>query len=143
MCLKLFGKGSFPCLFSLSAASETNPVHYSIIFKVFKIAHQALSSTQPAYLNSMLTVWNLLPASIKLEGNIVSFRWCLKTYLLNAAYPPLLPSTFIHPSTTCALFTITRLISFCRATELDLWCIRLYYYYYYYTRFRSILFSVV
>ena len=88
------------------------------------IAYQALSSTQPAYVNSMLTtarnarqlrstssnplyiprakmkagtrafsvaapkVWNSLPASVKSEGNIVSFRRCLKTYLFNAAYPP-------------------------------------------------------
>ena len=88
------------------------------------IAYQALSSTQPAYLNSMLTparnsrqlrstssnplyipwvktkagtrafsvaaptVWNSLPASVKSEGNIVSFRRRLKTHLFNAAYPP-------------------------------------------------------
>ena len=88
------------------------------------IAYQALSSTQPAYLNSMLTptrnsrqlrstssnplhiprvktkpgtrafsvaaptVWNSLPASVKSQGNIVSFRRHLKTYLFNAAYPP-------------------------------------------------------
>ena len=31
------------------------PVHYRIIFKIGTIAYQALSSTQPAYLNSMLT----------------------------------------------------------------------------------------
>ena len=31
------------------------PVHYRIIFKIFTIAYQALSYTQPAYLNSMLT----------------------------------------------------------------------------------------
>ena len=85
------------------------PVHYRIIFKICTIAYQALSSTQPAYLNSMLTptrnsrqlrstcsnplyipwvktkggtraflvaaptVWNSLPASVKSEGNIVSF----------------------------------------------------------------------
>ena len=30
-------------------------VHYRIIFKICRIAYQALSSTQPAYLNSMLT----------------------------------------------------------------------------------------
>ena len=34
------------------------------------------------------TAWNSLPASAKLEGNIVSFRRRLKTYLFNAAYPP-------------------------------------------------------
>ena len=100
------------------------PVHYRIILNIFKVAYQALSSTLPAYLNSMLTparnsrqlrstssnplyiprvktkvgtqafsvaapnVWNLLPASVKSEGNIVSFRRCLKTYLFNAVYPP-------------------------------------------------------
>ena len=31
------------------------PVHYCIIFKICTIAYQAFSSTQPAYLNSMLT----------------------------------------------------------------------------------------
>ena len=34
------------------------------------------------------TVWNSLPASVKSQGNIVSFCQHLKTYLLNAAYPP-------------------------------------------------------
>ena len=34
------------------------------------------------------TVWNSLPTSVKSEGNIVSFRRRLKTYLFNAAYPP-------------------------------------------------------
>ena len=100
------------------------PVHYRIITKNCTIAYQALSSTQPAYLNSMLTpprnsgqlrsttsnplyiprvktkagtrafsvaaptVWNSLPASVKSEGNIVSFRRRLKIDLFNAAYPP-------------------------------------------------------
>ena len=31
------------------------PVHYHIVLKICTIAYQALSSTQPAYLNSMLT----------------------------------------------------------------------------------------
>ena len=31
------------------------PVHFRIIFKICTIAYQALSSTQPAYLNAMLT----------------------------------------------------------------------------------------
>ena len=31
------------------------PVHYCIIFMICTTAYQALSSTQPAYLNSMLT----------------------------------------------------------------------------------------
>ena len=106
----------------LSRASWS--MHYRIIFKMCTIAYQALSSTQPAYLNSMLTptrnsrqlrstssnplhiprvktkagtrafsvaaptVWNSLPASVKSQGNIVSFRRHLKTYLFNAAYPP-------------------------------------------------------
>ena len=100
------------------------PVHNRIIFKICTIVYQALSSTQPAYLNSMLTparnsrqlrstssnplyitrvktkagtrafsvavptVYNSLPASVKSEGNIVTFRRRLKTYLFNAAYPP-------------------------------------------------------
>ena len=34
------------------------------------------------------TLWNSLPVSVKSEGNIVSFRRRLKTYLFNAAYPP-------------------------------------------------------
>ena len=99
-------------------------LHYRIIFKICTIAYQTLSSTQPAYLNSMLTparnsrqlrstcsnplyiprvktkagtrafsvaaptVWNSLPASVKSEGNIVSFWRRLKTYLFNAVYLP-------------------------------------------------------
>ena len=34
------------------------------------------------------TVWNSLPASVKSEGSIVSLRRRIKTYLVNAAYPP-------------------------------------------------------
>ena len=100
------------------------PAHYRIFFLICTIAYQTLSSTQPAYLNSMLTparnsrrlrstssnplyiprvktkagtrafsvaaptVWNSLPASVKSECCIVSFRRRLKTYLFNAAYPP-------------------------------------------------------
>ena len=37
---------------------------------------------------------NSLPASVKLERNVISFRRRLKTYLYNAAYLPYLPSTF-------------------------------------------------
>ena len=109
------------------------PVHYFIIFKISTIAYQALSSTQPVYLNSparnsrqlrstsstllyiprvktkagtrafsvaALTVLNSLPASVKSDGNTVSIRRCLKTYLFNAACPP-------------------QLLRFCRDTELD------------------------
>jgi len=100
------------------------PLHYRIIFKMYTITYLALSCTQPAYINSMLTparnsrqlrptssnplyiprvktkagtrafsvaaqtVWNSLPGSVKSEGNIVSFRRRIKTYLCNAAYPP-------------------------------------------------------
>ena len=45
------------------------------------------------------TLWNLLPTSVKLEGNIVSFCRRVKTYLFKAAYPLYIPSTFIHSST--------------------------------------------
>ena len=91
--------------------------------KINKPLKDDISSTQPAYLNSMLTparnsrqlrstssnplyiprvktkagtrafsvaaptVWNSLPASVKSQGNIVSFRRHLKTYLFDAAYP--------------------------------------------------------
>ena len=94
------------------------------ICKLCTIAYQALSYTQPAHLNVMLTparnsrqlrstrsnplysprmktkagtrafsvaapiVWNSVPASVKSQGNKVSFRRRLKTYLFNAAYPP-------------------------------------------------------
>ena len=98
-------------------------MHNRIIVKIYTITYQTLSTTQAAYLNSMLvparnsrqqrsiisndslyipriktragtkafsvaapTLWNYLPASIKLEGNIVSFRRRLKTYLFKAAY---------------------------------------------------------
>ena len=40
-----------------------------------------------AFLVAAPTVWNSLPASVKSEGNIVSFSRRLKTYLVNAAYP--------------------------------------------------------
>ena len=95
------------------------PVHYRIIFKVWPIAYQTLSSTEPPYLNSMPTparnstqllstssnplyiykagtrafsvaaptVWNSFPASVKSEGNIVSFCQRPKTYFFYAAYP--------------------------------------------------------
>ena len=127
-------------------------VHYRIIFKMYTIAYQALSFTQPAYLNSMLTparnsrhlrstssnplyiprvktkagtrgfsiaaptVWNSLPASVKSEGSIVSFRRRLKTYLFNAAFR----------------LRVCLIPWFCRATELDLrgyWRKRNNYYY--------------
>ena len=123
------------------------PVHYRIIIKIRTIAYQALSSTQPAYLTSMLTparnsrqlrssssnplyiprvktkagtrafsvaaptVWNSLPASVTLEGDIVSFCRRLKIYLFYAAYPPWPPSFFIHPLTTHTLFSITSLLN--------------------------------
>ena len=53
------------------------------------------------------TVWNSLPASAQSEGNIVSFRRRLKTYLFNAAYHPKPPSLL----TTHALLSIKRLIN--------------------------------
>ena len=34
------------------------------------------------------TMWNSFPAIVKSQGNIVSFRRRLKTYLVDAAYPP-------------------------------------------------------
>ena len=33
------------------------------------------------------TVWNSLPVGVKSEGNTVSFRRRLKTYIFNVAYP--------------------------------------------------------
>ena len=109
------------------------PVHCRIIFKICTIAYLALSSTQPAYLNSMLTPtrnsrqlrstssnplyiprvktkagtrafsvaaptgWNSLPASVKSEGNIVSFRRRLKPIsLMLPIFLSLLASSSIH-----------------------------------------------
>ena len=40
----------------LARVVTRSPVHYRIIFKICITAYQALLSTQPAYLNSML-VW--------------------------------------------------------------------------------------
>ena len=40
------------------------------------------------YVSITYSLWNSLPVSVKSEGNIVSFRRRLKTYLFNAAYPP-------------------------------------------------------
>ena len=113
----------FPRSVPLLKSLHWIPVHYRIMFKICTIAYQALSSTQPAYINltltparnsrqprstssnplyiprvkmkprtlaflvAALTVWNSLPASVKPEGNIVSFRRRIKTYLFKAAYP--------------------------------------------------------
>ena len=123
MCPIFFSKGSsqfsrsVPLLKSLHCALSHCTVHYPIIFKISTIAYQALSSTHPVYLKSMLaparnsgqlqsisgnplyiprvktkaatrafstaapTLWNSLPASVKLERNIVSFCRRLKSYL--------------------------------------------------------------
>ena len=46
--LRHLGSHAFSSFFSLR-------VHYRIIFKIYTIVYQAISSTQPTYLNSMLT----------------------------------------------------------------------------------------
>ena len=122
-------------------------MNYRIIFKICTTAYQALLSTQPAYLNSMLTparnprqlqstssnllyiprvktkagtrafsvaastLWNLLPASVNLKGNIVSFPQRLKTYLLNAAYPSYIPTTSSILRRLVHCYMITRLLN--------------------------------
>ena len=109
---------------SCSCMLHCAPCAQSHTFHFFTVAYQAVSSAQPAYVNSMLTparhsrqlrstssnplynprvktkagtrtfsvaaptVWNSLLASVKSQGNIVSFHRRLKNYLLNAAYPP-------------------------------------------------------
>ena len=75
---------SFVChLNSLPAAhlnrTSRNPLYISRVEP--KTRTRAFSVATPI-------VWNSLPASVKSEGNIVSFRRRLKTYLFNAAYPP-------------------------------------------------------
>ena len=82
------------------------------------------------------TLWNSLPASVKLEGNTVSFRCRLKTYLFKAAY---LLWFIAHSSTHwrlthCYTVTTSLIPWFCWATELDLrryWRIRSHHHYYY------------
>ena len=60
-------------------STSSNPVY--ILWVKTKAGTRAFSVAAP-------TVWNLLPASVKSQGNIVSFRRRLKTYFFNAAYPP-------------------------------------------------------
>ena len=77
-------------------------------------------------------VWNSVPASVKSEGNIVSF-------LFNAAYMIIssLASSLLHPSIDDSRIVLRLRVClipwFCRATELDLrryWRKRSHYYYY-------------
>ncbi|KAK2192605.1 hypothetical protein NP493_26g06024 [Ridgeia piscesae] len=105
-------RSRFSCSVLFLKALHWLPVHYRIIFKICTVVYQALSSIQPAYLNVMLTPArnsrqlrstssnplyiprmktkagtraNSLPASVKSDGNIVSFRRRRKTYLFNDA----------------------------------------------------------
>ena len=60
-------------------STSSNPLYIPRVKK--KAGTRAFSVAAP-------TLWNSLPVSVKSEGNIVSFRRRLKTYLFNAAYPP-------------------------------------------------------
>ena len=82
------------------------------------------------------TVWNALPATVKSEGNIVSFSRRLKTYLFNAAYillSPLASSSIHWRLTHCFRLRVCLIPWLCRATELDLrgYCRKRSHYYYY------------
>ena len=65
--------------FQTATSNSSNPLYISRVKT--KAGTRGFSVAAP-------TFWNLLPASVKSEGNIVSFRRRLKTYLFNAAYPP-------------------------------------------------------
>ena len=60
-------------------STSSNPLYIPRVKK--KAGTRAFSVAAP-------TLWNSLPVSVKSEGNIVSFRRRLKTYLFNAAFPP-------------------------------------------------------
>ena len=86
------------CTIAYQALSSTQPA-YLTPARSFRQLRS--TSSNPLYIPRVKTkagtrafsvaapmVWNSLPANVKSEGNIVSFRRRLKTYLFNAAYPP-------------------------------------------------------
>ena len=137
------------CTIAYQALSSTRPAYLNAMLTPARNSRQLRStSSNPLYIPwvktkagtrafsvAAPTVWNSLPASVKSEGNIVSFRRRPKTYLFNAAYPP---SFFIYLLMTHALLSIRLRVClipwFCHTIELDLWwywCKRSYYYYCY------------
>ena len=80
-----------------NALNHWLPVHYRIIFQICTIGYQALSSTQPAYLNSLLTP-DMLPILLGLLASS-SIHWRL---------------------THCYQLRVCLIPWSCRATEFDL-----------------------
>ena len=104
---------------------------------IFFSFHELRRSAETrAYSVAAPTLWNPLLGSVTLEGNVVSFRRRLKTCLFNVAYSPSLSTTFVHPLTTLALYTVMRLLSILVVAPLSViflgyWRTRIIYCYYY------------
>ena len=134
MCIHIYVR-SYICVCIFSSFSRSVPLlkslhwlpaHYRILFKICIIAYQAVSSTRPAYLNSMLTSARnfrqlrstssnslYIPrvktkagtrafsvaaptASVKLEGSIVSFRSFIPISFMLPILLSVLSSSSIH-----------------------------------------------
>ena len=119
-CPTLFSKGSqhyprFSRSEPLLKSLHWLPVHYRIIFKICTIAYQALSSMQPAYLNSMLaparnsrqlrsTSSNpLYIPRVKTKAGTRAFSVAAPT-VWNSLPAGIKPAGNFHPLTTHALF---------------------------------------
>ena len=90
------------CTVAYQALSYKQPAYLNSMLTPTRNSRQLrLTSSNPLYIPRVKTkagtrdfsvaapaVWNALPATVKSEGNIVSFSRRLKTYLFNAAYPP-------------------------------------------------------
>ena len=90
------------CTISYQALASKQPTYLnSMLTPARNSREQRSTSSNPLYIPRVKTkagtrafsvaaptLWNSLPVSVKSEGNIVSFRRRLKTYLFNAAYPP-------------------------------------------------------
>ena len=100
--LKLFTNRSLNIEHSLTHHQNINTAYLNSMLTPTRNSRQLRSTSRnPLYIPRVKTkagtrafsvaaptVWNSLPASVKSQGNIVSFRRHLKTYLFNAAYPP-------------------------------------------------------
>ena len=137
----------------LLKSSHWLPVHYCTIFlKICTIAYQTLSSTQPAYLNLILTParnsTHLCSASsnplyihrVKTKAGTRAFSFHSTDILkpISLMLPillSLLASSSSHWRLThCFRLRVCLIPWFCRTSDLELrgyWCKRSHYYYYY------------
>ena len=90
------------CTITYKSLSSKQPAYLNAMLTPARNSRQLRStSSNPLYIPRVKTgagtrtftvaaptMWNSLPARVKSEGNIVSFRRRLKTYIFNAAYPP-------------------------------------------------------